>query len=59
MEEFDTGREAKFNKRGGQNKERGVSQKVKINKCPPRLFGTLEYLAGILLAAVPDRWFSS
>ena len=34
MEEFDTGREAKFNKRGGQNKERGVSQKVKINKRP-------------------------
>ena len=35
MEEFDIGTEGKYNKRGGLNKERGVSQKAKINKRPP------------------------
>ena len=34
----------KYDKRGGLNKERGVSQKAEINKRPPpRLFGTQEY----------------
>ena len=38
MEEFDIGTEGKYNKRGGLNKERGVSQKAKINKRPPPVY---------------------
>ena len=38
MEEFDIGTEGKYNKQGGLNKERGVSQKAEINKRPPPVY---------------------
>ena len=47
MEEFDIGTEGKYNKRGGLNKERGVSQKAEINKRPPPVYSapkSIKYL---------------